>query len=94
MIPLSVIDAKIKELKELGNEGSISTGKSCSFAIYILEAIKKEATLVQPIEQKINDRIAELQSERTDLPDIEFPDYETPNHEIDTRIDELRKLLK
>lgn len=46
------------------------------------------------LEQKILQRIKELQGQRTDKPDIEFPDYDSPNHEIDTRIDELRKILE
>ena len=52
MIPLSAVDTKIKELKELGKEGSIGTGRSCSFAVYVLEEIKKEAISISEPESE------------------------------------------
>lgn len=60
MIPLSVIDALMSEFKAREKydplEETIKNYLKYSIIPY-LEEIKKEATLVQPIEQKIKDRI-------------------------------------
>lgn len=100
MIPLSVIDAQIKEVEELAQMATMDYAKKWVLIAYVkpmLEEIKKEAS-PSPIEQKIKDRIAFLEPMSLNEP---LPDPETYIHDdmvktilIQERIDELRKLLE
>lgn len=84
MIPLSVIDAEIKKLSpEYDNDPTYA------YTIKILKEIKKEA-IPSPsgLEQKIKDRIAELENS--------FDMNKDSKHQqrVYYGIDELRKLLE
>ena len=90
MIPLSVVDARIKELWDYIDKNYVT--KSTFYPttrIEELERIKKEAIPTpEPLEQKIKARIAELEKEVY---------YENKSNTRlignEARIDELRKLL-
>lgn len=91
MIPLSVIDALIEKL-EIEQDLPNKTGHdqdAYQFAMKTLEEIKKEAILVQePLEQRIKDRIKELESEKYQL------GWSETFEQRRNLIDELRKLLQ
>ncbi len=87
MIPLSVVDAKIKEIEEDNVYQGPSWDGVRNHFINKIEEIKKEAIVPNPseLEQRIRDRIKEL--EKHLMKPIKYPDYKY------ARIDELRKLL-
>ena len=96
MIPLSVIDAKIKEFQEILKYDPITEDRKwiiVSVVIPTLEDLKKEATPSPDLEQKIKDRIKELDYEKT-LPHG-YTEHECKIIQIELRdlLDELRKLL-
>ena len=92
MIPLSVVDSQIKNFKAIAKYDPLEdpiTQYIINVVIPVLEGLKKEATL-EPIEQKINDRIAELEQEKKEA---EGKRGIFTNCLIE-KIEELRKLLK
>ena len=105
-IPLSVVDAKIKQQEDFGikynndytqqkkdmvnhnyTDYDVKT-KIRLATIYHLKAIKKEAITPEPLEQKIKNRIKELESEKYQL------GWSETFEQRRNLIDELRKLLK
>jgi hypothetical protein len=95
MIPLFVVDSKLKEL--LDNEWdevmdyTIFAARNQS-AIQALEAIKKEA-IPNPYEQRIRDRISDLEKELNYQMDNGRYQTETTALLI-LKLDELRKLVE
>ena len=93
MIPLSVVDAFIQDLNNWFETADVyedSVSNMVSDGILRLEltkeTIKKKAILVQPLEQKIKDRIKELE-------EINF-NNDNEYNKIRFARDELRKLLE
>lgn len=97
MIPVSVIDVKIKEFEEIAKIPKLSYERQyiiASVVIPMLEELKKEA--IPSLEQKINDRIAYLEEAGNFDPSLTLiiDGVNWSKELIESRIDELRKLLE